>query len=214
MDQQQWAARLDEFMADRLAAEKDGCHDIGHVRRVWKNCVDIAADEPEATDMLVLLAAAYLHDLVNPPKNSPDRQLASTHSAEAACGLLREWDFPAEKLASVEHAIRAHSFSAQIRPETQEARILQDADRLDALGAIGIARTFYTAGTMQSSMFDADDPFGHGRPLNDKNFAVDHFNIKLLRLAGSMTTATGKRLAEQRTTTMHRFLHTLSEELS
>ncbi|MGK7489577.1 HD domain-containing protein, partial [Salmonella enterica] len=77
-------------------------------------------------------------------------------------------DFPAEKLAGICHAIEAHSFSAKIAPTTPEAKIVQDADRLEALGAIGLARVFAVSGALGVALFDADDPFADRRPLNDK----------------------------------------------
>ena len=110
--------------------QADSAHDIAHIRRVWSNCLALCT---EHTDQDVLYAACIFHDLVNLPKDSPDRAQASRLSAEAAAPLLLELGFPEAKLAAVQHAITAHSFSANITPETEEAQILQDADRLDAL---------------------------------------------------------------------------------
>jgi uncharacterized protein len=112
------------------------------------------------------------------------------------------------------HAIVAHSFSAGIEPETLEAKIFQDADRLEALGAIGIARTFFTAGRLGSQMFDGDDPFAAARPLDDRRFAVDHFAAKLLRLPSTMRTRGGRALAEERATILRDFLTALGAELA
>ena len=132
--------------ADRIARyetaiaalwQADGAHDIGHLRRVWRMARLIAMDEPGA-DGEILLAAAYFHDAVNLPKDSPDRARASTLSADLAVKVLPDLGFPAEKLPALHHAIAAHSFSARIPCETLEARILQDADRLEAWGAIGL----------------------------------------------------------------------------
>jgi uncharacterized protein len=98
----------------------------------------------------------------------------------------------------VAHAIESHSFSAGIRPETIEAKIVQDADRLDALGAVGLARLFYTAGRMDSALAHPDDPMALHRDLNDKAYALDHIDTKLATLPGKMQTAAGRRLAETR----------------
>ncbi|HDO7482899.1 TPA: HD domain-containing protein, partial [Escherichia coli] len=76
--------------------------------------------------------------------------------------------FPAEKIEAVCHAIAAHSFSAQIAPLTTEAKIVQDADRLEALGAIGLARVFAVSGALGLALFDGEDPFAQHRPLDDK----------------------------------------------
>ena len=109
--------------------------------------------------------------------------------------------------------IVAHSFSANVPPESLEAKILQDADRLEAIGAIGIARVFYIAGKLNSHLFDGADPFGEARELNDKNYALDHFKLKLLGLADTMQTAAGTKLANHRTSSMRRFLDEIAEEL-
>ena len=166
-----WPTRFEAILRDRLGP--DGSHDIGHFRRVWRMVEEISAEE--GGDREVLVAAAWFHDLVNPPKHSPDRARASALSAEAAVPILLAEGYPEQKLPAVQHAITAHSFSAGITPETLEARILQDADRLDALGAIGIARTFYVAGRMGSSLFHPDDPLASNRTLDDRAFSLGPF---------------------------------------
>lgn len=211
-DIEPWRARLDAYTAAAFAAETDGSHDISHVRRVWRNCRIIAADAVGA-DGLTLVAAAHLHDLVNVPKNAPDRCLASKRSAEAAAAYLAATDFPRARIDAVAHAIEAHSFSAGVPPETLEARILQDADRIDSLGALGVARTFYVAGMMGSRLFDEADPWGAARTLDDKRFALDHFEIKLFRLVDTMQTDAGRRLAEARTQVMGAFVDGLRAEI-
>ena len=121
---------LYETEVSRLwAAQPDGAHDIGHLRRVWANAQSIAQAEGGA-DIEVLLAAAFLHDAVNLPKSHPDRARAARLSADHAAAYLPGTGFPPGKIAAVAHAIAAHSFSAGLAPETPEARILQDADRL------------------------------------------------------------------------------------
>jgi uncharacterized protein len=129
----------------------DGAHDINHLHRVWRNAALLLQEHAEA-DALTVMAACYLHDLVNLPKNHPERHLASRQAAALACRQLAELDFPEDKLAGVAHAIETHSFSADLIPTTIEAQIVQDADRIDALGAVGLARLFYTAARMDSAL--------------------------------------------------------------
>ena len=107
----------------------------------------------------------------------------------------------------------AHSFSANIAPRTLEARALQDADRLEALGAIGLARVFSIAGQLGSSLFNGEDPFAKNRPLDDRRYAVDHFEVKLLRLPETMQTTAGRNMAEERADVMRSFLRSLASEL-
>ncbi|QGZ42553.1 uncharacterized protein IP92_04757 [Pseudoduganella flava] len=175
----------------------DGAHDTNHLHRVWRNAAELLRDHPEA-DALVVLAACYLHDIVNLPKNHPERHLASRHAAAQAVRELAEAGFPAGLLPGVAHAIETHSFSAGLVPTTIEAKIVQDADRLDALGAVGLARMFYTAGRMGSGLAHPTDPAGVDRPLDDKAYSLDHIAVKLATLPGTMQTEAGRRLGEQR----------------
>ncbi|MGL4860457.1 MAG: metal-dependent phosphohydrolase, partial [Enterobacteriaceae bacterium] len=114
----------------------------------------------------------------------------------------------------VADAIHSHSFSANIAPETLEAKILQDADRLEALGAIGLARVFYTAGRLHHKLFDDSDPFALNRPLNDKAYAVDHFYTKLFKLPDTFHTDQGKRMAKERVAILSDYIENLKKELA
>ena len=206
-----WRAVLERLVAARPS--DDDSHDVHHCRRVWTLCRRIADGEGVAVDRLVLLAGAYLHDIVNPPKDSPGRSRASRLSAQRASELLTELGFPEVKVPGVSHEIAAHSFSATIVAETIEAQILQDADRMEALGAIGLARVFYVAGRIGSRLFDPEDPFAERRPPDDRGFAVDHFKLKLLRLPAQMNTRTARRVAAERAAVLERYLEDLAVEL-
>lgn len=207
------AARYASLVAAVWAkGPSDGAHDIGHLSRVWANARAIALDEGPV-DMAVLEAAVWFHDLVNLPKTHPDRSRASTLSAAQAVEILRAEGFDTARLPAVAHAIAAHSFSAGIAPETPEARILQDADRLEALGAVGIARMFMVAGATGGAMADAADPMALHRPLDDRAFALDHMQTKLLRLPDTMQTRMGRALAEERAEWMMSFRSRLLIEM-
>lgn len=203
-------ARLRDIAAREMAT--DAAHDIAHLDRVWQSASEIAATLPEVNQR-VLLAACYLHDLINLPKNNPNRARASTLAAEAAEPHLTALGYTTDEITQTQHAIAAHSFSAGIEPESGEARVLRDADRLDAIGAIGIARAFAVSGMMQTQLYDPDDPFATTRPLDDKRFALDHWQIKLLRLSAGMLTEGGKRLARQRKDKMIAFLTNFAQEI-
>jgi uncharacterized protein len=199
-------------IAAHWADETDGAHDLGHLDRVWANAQEIAL-ELGGADLEVLLPAAYFHDAVNLPKNHPDRAHASQASADWAATFLAGTDFPPVKIPAVAHAIAAHSFSAAIAPETLEAEILQDADRLEALGAIGIARMFHVGGAMGGLLFDAADPLAQHRPLDDKRFSLDHLEVKLFPIAQTMRTAPGREMAQSRVEWMRSFRSRLLREL-
>jgi uncharacterized protein len=195
------------------ASGGDGAHDSSHLHRVWRNAQSLLPHYPQA-DTLVVLAACYLHDLVNLPKNDPARATASRRSAQLARERLPALGFPPDKLEAVAHAIEAHSFSAAIRPRTLEAQLVQDADRLDGLGAVGLARMFYIAGRMGSGLAHGSDPLALDRPLDDQAYSLDHIPVKLARLPGMMQTAAGRRLGEQRLALLDDFRKSFAEEWS
>ena len=194
------------------ATASDVAHDRGHVLRVLSNAREIAAGEGVEVGA-VLTAAAILHDIVALPKTHPERARASVLSSRKAWSLVRDMGFSREESDAVAHAVAAHSFSGEIEPQTAEARILRDADRLDALGAVGIARCFAVSGGLGRTLWHPDDPFAEARDLDDGRYALDHFATKLLRLGDDMATATGRRLAEARTEVLRRYLDDLAREI-
>lgn len=200
--------RLRGIVAQRMQA--DPAHDLAHLDRVWRNAQAIADDQ---ANMQVLMAACYLHDLVNLPKNDPNRHLASRKSAQVSESILDDLGFDDPSIHATQHAIESHSYSANIPPRSSEARILRDADRLDALGAIGIARCFTVAGALDRTLYDLDDPFAENRNLDDLKFAIDHWKIKLLDLPAGMLTQGGRDLATTRVSVMLEYLEALAEEI-
>jgi uncharacterized protein len=188
----------------------DSAHDLAHLDRVWMNAQQIADG---SGDLDVLLAACHLHDLVNLPKDDANRAFASRQSAEKAGPILALLGFSPDQVKATQHAIEAHSFSAGIPAETFEAKVLRDADRLDSLGAIGIARTFLVAGALGLPLYDPADPFAQNRVPDDSKYSLDHWQIKLLKLPDGMITDKGRELAQNRVKVMLRFLDDLSEEI-
>jgi uncharacterized protein len=206
-----WESLFANFITTQLPTD-DPAHDLAHVRRVVANARMLAA--AEGADMAVVLPAAWLHDCVVVPKDSPQRAQASRLAAAAAADFLHEIGYPAAHIPAIAHAIAAHSFTARIPPETLEARVVQDADRLDAIGAIGIARTLMLGAAMGKPLYDEADPLPATRPPDDARAVIDHFYTKLLRLAEMMQTATGRREGERRTALMRLYLDELGRELS
>jgi len=207
----EWEQRFAEFITIQLPAN-DPAHDLAHVRRVVANARMLAA--AEGADLAVVLPAAWLHDCVVVPKDSADRPRASRLAAAAAADFLAAAGYPAAHIPAIRHAIEAHSFSARIPPETLAARVVQDADRLDAIGAIGIARTLMLGATMGKPLYDEAEPLPTTRPPDETRAAIDHFYTKLLRLAEMMQTETGQREGERRTALMQLYLAELGRELS
>jgi uncharacterized protein len=194
----------------KIVSNSDGSHDVAHIIRVWKNTQAIQAKE--GGDLRILVAACLLHDCVTVQKNAPSRSQASRLAAARAVELLLELNWGSDRIEAICHAIEAHSFSAGIKPITLEARILQDADRLDAIGSLGVARCFYTGGRMGSYFYELADPDAKNRPLDDTRYVLDHFHTKLFNLTSGFQTITGARLARIREDRMLRFINEFREE--
>jgi uncharacterized protein len=205
-------AGLERRSVEKLAAQGgDVAHDLEHVQRVMANARALAAAEQARTE--IVLPAAWLHDCVTVPKDSPQRASASRLAAAQAVSWLREWGWPEKWLPEISHAIEAHSFSANVAPRTIEAKVVQDADRLEALGAVGLARCLMLGGAMKRPLYAPADPFCEKRSPDDRVSAVDHFYAKLLKLEGLMQTASGRREARRRTEFLQKFLAELKREI-
>lgn len=190
----------------------DAAHDFSHIMRVYTNAQNICEEEKQANEKLVLYAV-LLHDIVSYPKSDKRSKLASAHSARLAKQVLADYDLDFADVNMISDAIYDHSFSQNRTPRTLEGKILQDSDRLDALGSIGIARVFATGGLLERPFYNADDPFCKTRTPDDAVWTVDHFFAKLLKLEGLMNTEPGRVEAKRRTTILKEFLANLREEI-
>ena len=177
-----------EYVRELVAGNSDG-HGFDHAMRVYRNAVTIA--DGEECDATVVALAALLHD-------ADDPKIFDTRDNANARTFLDDAGVGPETAEMVIRAINSVSFSKNRgkTPETAEGRIVQDADRLDAIGAVGIARTFAYGGA-------------HGRSLDE---SVKHFHEKLLLLKDMMNTETAKRLAADRHSFLKAFLRELEKE--
>jgi uncharacterized protein len=200
-----------EAIARERSQDAEPAHDFLHVQRVAGNARRIA--EAEGADLGIVLPAALLHELFNYPKDHPDSALSGEVCAAEAAKVLADEGYAPADIEAICECIRVHSFSRGIVPETREAQVLQDADRLDALGAIGIARCFATGTTMQRPFYSEDDPFCSHRDPDDKQWTLDHFYRKLLRLPETLHTQTAQGLAAERTAFLQAFLAQLAREI-
>ena len=209
--EQEWEIVLSEFISSNND-QGDSSHDVGHFKRVYHNAKEIADLGSEPVDPYILVAAAYLHDIVCLPKGHPDSKNSSRYAAIEAKEILKKLHFPEEKIDPVCHAILTHSFTAGLQPETHEAKIIQDADRMEALGALGAIRTFYVCGRMGWEPFDPHDLCGRERQLDDKRFGLDHFWVKLFKLPDLLQTHGGKLYAKQRVSFLQYFVEELQQD--
>ena len=205
----QWETIFREWL--HSIGEVDAAHGVTHIERVVQNARGLAAQC--GADLDVVLPAAWLHDCVSVAKDSPLRSQASRLAGERASVFLSEQGYDEGLIAPIRHAIEAHSFSAEISPTTLEAQVVQDADRLDSLGAIGVIRCIQTGTALNRTLYDSNEPFPVKRPADDNVSTIDHFYTKLLKLADTMQTDVGRKEAHRRTDFLRHFLDQLKSEL-
>ena len=197
----------------RFIGIADLAHGWEHVGRVYQLAEYITIQE--GGDRFIVGMAALMHDLGRTATHYVDSHHADL-SVEIARELMQSYHVSREKQEAILHAIVAHSFSRGVEPQTLEASIVRDADRLDGLGAMGIMRWAITGTvrrTERTLPYNPLDPFGEKRTLDDQLYMLDHFYIKLLKLGESMTTETGRALARQRTDFMRAYLDELRREI-
>jgi uncharacterized protein len=209
-----WSVPLLARLRAHLAAEpfpRDAAHDLGHILRVAHLALQLA--QAEGADAEVCVAGALLHDLVYRPKNHPESPLTAQMAAELVPLWCRETAGLESRANAIAAAVASHSWSGGGTPATLEAAVVQDADRLEALGAIGVARVFATGASFGAGLWHPEDPWAEARDLDDKAWSLDHFQRKLLKLAADMKTTAGRSLAQSRQDAMLAYLEALQVEL-
>ncbi len=219
------------FLYDLASAipPADAGHDFSHIERVSNLAIRLFEEEVHlregrklsADEHDAIFAAALLHDCVPVPKNSPLRKESSRLASEKAIEILnsqriesgeRAWS--RDWVSEITEAIHDHSFSAGRTPRSLLGECLQDADRLEALGAIGLYRTIATGVSMGAQLFHATDPWAQQRELDDKRYSIDHFFTKLLKLPETFRTESGRKEALIRAGYLRGFVEQLKSEIS
>ena len=209
--------KLWEYIQSSLASEKDLAHDNLHIQRVYqwarRIAVSIGVDEDLAG------ATALIHDIVNIPKESQFRSDGSILSAKLGADILPQVGYQTLEILQIVEAVRTCSWSRGLEPTSLLGQVLQDADRLDAIGAIGIARNIACAQAMRSrgnegAFYCSEDPRGTtGRKYNDKQYAIDHYEVKLLRLVEGFHSDLAKKEAARRHVFLKIFLEQLFQDI-
>jgi len=184
-------------------------HDKSHVDRVYNLAIRIAQEEQ--ADLDVVKAAVLLHDVARALEDEGKIENHASESAKMARKILEEARFPKEKVAKVVHCIEVHRFRKGVETESLEAQILQDADRLDIIGAIGIARVFMRGGWSNQPMHDPNIPPKEkydGKSLTP----INHIQEKILKVKDTINTRTAKKIAEERHKFVEQFLDRFLEE--
>jgi uncharacterized protein len=193
--------------AEAILRRERGEHSLQHAERVLKLSLRIRKEEGDG-DPLILQAAAILHDIAAPN----GRRGHAERSAMIAEEILEKTGFPEEKRRGVIHAIETHRFSDHKKPDTAEAKILQDADRLDAIGAIGLARCFAYGGRRSRPLYDPSEMPGEYNPEKETS-SLTHIQEKLLKIRRTLHTETARKIAEDRHRFMLQFIKRLDSEI-
>jgi uncharacterized protein len=199
--------------ARRTISNDDPSHDIDHALRVLANAEHISSFE--GGNLKVIIPAALLHDAVNYQKDDPKSENAAEESAKVARRILESFpQYNENEIMRVEEAVAEHPYDGGIKPKSPESKILQDADRLEATGAIAIMRTFCSTGQMKRRFYNPNDPFCEKRKPDSLLYALDLFYKRLVKVGSSMNTETARKLAEERTRFTYAFLEQLKDELA
>lgn len=200
-------------LAEEQQTKGDPSHDFEHIRRVASLAEKIGRSVD--ADMDILIPSALFHDSIVYAKNDPRSKNETEESAEHVKNiLLKIKEYPQEKIKHVQTCIRQCSFSKGIIPTLTESKVLQDADRLEATGAISIMRTFTSGGQMGRSLYAPFDPFREKTEPENFKFSLDLFYKRLLIVESKMHTDLAKEIAKRRTDFLKDFLNELKLELN
>ena len=200
---------LQELVKKRM--KNDPAHDFNHIMRVYKNAQKLC--RKEKVNSKLVLSSVLLHDIISYPKSDKRSKISSKKSAEEAKKILKKLNYMSDEIQIISEASYEHSGFRGKTPKTVEGKILQDADRLDAIGAIGIARVFVVGGSEKRLIYNNDDPFCKFRIPDDHKWTIDHFFQKLLKLESMMNTESAKIEAKRRTKILKNFLSELKREI-
>jgi uncharacterized protein len=197
--------------AMKCFSKATGSHDWDHTQRVYNLCMHIG--EVEGADMEVLKIAAYLHDVGRPYQDESKGTIChGEKGADMARALLEEYPVSDTQKANIIHSIKSHRFRGKCQPETLEAKILFDADKLDAIGAIGIARTFQFAGELGAKLHNPSIDPEDTEPYTEEDTGYREFKLKLSKIKDRMLTSEGRRMARERHGFMEMFFERFLQE--
>lgn len=188
-----------------------GSHNWEHTLRVFTLCMHIG--EKEGADLEVLKIACLLHDVARSYQDESKGKICHARKgAEIAGDLLEKYPISDEQKANIIHCIRSHRFRGNHKPETIEAKVLFDADKIDAIGAVGIARAFLFAGEVGARLHNSHVNIEDTKPYTKEDTGYREFRLKLSKIKGRMLTKEGRRMAEERHVFMEGFFQRFLEE--
>jgi uncharacterized protein len=189
-----------------------GSHDWEHTERVYTLAVHIA--EKEGADLEIVKLAALLHDIGREEEDNSNGKIChAQRGSEIAQGLLEQHSLAPDKIKQIVHCIQTHRFRNNQHPETMEAKVLFDADKLDSIGAVGIGRAFLFAGEVGAKLHNKGVDIETTKPYTEEDTAYREYMVKLRHVKDRILTTEGHRLAEERNTFMHNFFSRLDQEV-
>lgn len=199
-------------MAEQLFDGGPGSHDWEHTLRVYRLCRDLGPRE--GSDMVVLLVAAFLHDVGRCHQDTTKGAVChAAQGAKMAAGMVADLPLTDDQRRNVVHCVRAHRFRKEPHPDTIEARVLFDADKLDAIGAVGIARAYQFAGEVGARLHNPNHDVSNTRAYTREDTGYREYQVKLRHIQGRMLTDAGRRVAEGRHRFMTRFFERFLKEI-
>jgi len=188
-----------------------GSHKWDHILRVYRLCEHIGI--AEGVDMDVLLAAAYLHDIGRSYQDESNGAVCHAEKgARMAAPIVEKLALSDAQKENILHCIRSHRFRGRHEPKTPEAKVLFDADKLDAIGAVGVARAFLFAGEVGARLHSEEANIEDTEPYSVDDTGYREFKVKLSKIRDRILTAEGRRLAEDRHVIMVEFFKRFIEE--
>ena len=197
--------------AEACFAGASGSHDWEHTLRVFRLCEKMG--RAENADMDVLRAAAYLHDIGRGFQDTSGGEVCHAEKgAQMAGPLVETLPLTDGQKQNIIHCIRSHRFRNHHQPVTVEAKILFDADKLDAIGAVGVARAFLFAGEVGARLHNPDIKVEDAMPYSENDTGYREFKVKLCKIKDHMLTAEGRKLARERHAFMDDFFNRFLDE--
>jgi len=201
-----------EFVKSKLLSAP-ACHDLDHTLRVLRNAEQLAAELPEA-DLQIIRLAALLHDVARPEEMSAKGKLCHAQKGAEICACeLKKHDFPQAMIEKICACIESHRFRGNgPKPQSLEAKIIYDADKLDSIGAVGVARAFHFAGRENARVHNSSEEALNAEAYSREDSAYREYLVKLRHVPEKMLTVPGGKYAADRAQFMHDFFKQIESE--
>lgn len=199
--------------AKKFFSSSKGCHDFEHTLRVYNLALQIG--KKEKADLEILKLAALLHDIGRKKEDLTAGKIChAILGAKLAEKILKKYNYDKNLIPKILHCIESHRFRGSNKPQSKEAKILFDADKLDSIGAVGIGRAFLFAGEIGATLHNKNSNIKNTKPYSKEDTAFREFSVKLKHVKDKMLTKEGRRIAKERHKFMVDFFALLKNEIN